>query len=151
MVGFFFTLLAFFKKIKFFRLLFILCICHIMPPSATHLPPTPNKTIKYKRKRIKRKRENLVIEACVTLRGLPLYPYIFTWRHLSQRIIDLVWGPWSLLYHWCWALTGTLAGHPIAALCHEILQPWVHTTDPLSPPCCRWVCCWILTAPLGEG
>lgn len=46
-----------------------------------------------------------------SLSGSPLYPHTFICMCSSQRINGLVQGPWSLLYHWLWALAGTLPGH----------------------------------------
>lgn len=61
------------------------------------------------------------------------------------KITSLVRGLWSLLHHGCWALTGILPVHPLLPYVGEILQPWVHRTEP--PSICalednRWDKCW---------
>lgn len=76
--------------------------------------------IKFKRKKGRRGKEYLTIEAavwhCEPCRK-SLYLYTFTCWLLLQRIISLDQDPCSLLHQWCWAITGTLPGHRFATLC----------------------------------
>lgn len=53
---------------------------------------------------------------------------------LSQRIIALVRGPWSLLHYRHWALAGHLSGHPVTVLSHGDSVALSHRTALLPPP-----------------
>ena len=54
--------------------------------------------------------------------GRLLCPYIFTCVGSSQRFMGFVRGPWSRLHYKHWGLTGTLPGHPVAALDHGAVR-----------------------------
>lgn len=81
-----------------------------------------------------------------------LYLYVFTCRHLSERNIGLLQGPWKMLHHLRWTLPGTISGHHVAALCRrdpEVLGP--QDCPPLPPAACSrkaqigWILGWANT------
>lgn len=95
-------------------------ILHILSPNLTHLPSTQNK-IWEQNKGGGNKGWISSWKLQCDAEGHTVNSFIHRYFYMQEFIVNnhffLVWGPWSLLHHWCWALTGTLSGHNIAALC----------------------------------
>lgn len=97
------------------------------PPLMYPVSPKQNGREK-KRKKINEKNfkkgegiKNLIMEAALWSNKShcePLCPYISTCKCSLQRVICLVWGPWSPLHIRCRASTRTLPGRPDATLCY---------------------------------
>lgn len=78
----------------------------------TH-PPSPKNKILVRKKE---ERKNFIMEA--TKWSHTINPFIHRFLHGGIHSKEIVQGPWFLLHHQCWALTGMLSGHLIAALLH---------------------------------
>lgn len=123
------------------RLASILCTCKLPLPKKKKNPKTTkqNKTktpkLKNKNKQRKGKKKNHLSvedEVCPSESHTPFNPYIFTCVYCKESI-GLVPGLWFQPHYGCWALTRTLHGYSVPALC---------CGDPHSNSQMRWMLGW---------